>query len=137
MTKLMMLIIAAVALAAILLAPPRAQAVDLPVREVTGITNTTASVLDMPATQGNGQLQRVQVVDDKLTNNTCVLKHVLSIPGSGRKVTNTVATVTYTTTPGASLVITNGPYLIAGDSLLYQFGTASTGLVFSARTLAK
>jgi len=130
------LMILAAAMTVIAAALP-SRAVDLPVREVVSVTNTTPSGLVMPDFQGNGQLQRVQVVDDKLTNNTCVIKHLVKVPGTACKITNSVATVSYTTTWGASLIVTNGPYLFAGDELTYAFGTSSTGTVFNVRTLAK
>lgn len=114
-----------------------ARAVDLPVREPVAITNTVKAVIVCPDFQGNGQLQRVQVVDDGRTSNTCLVSHVMGIPGSARKITNSVATLAYTATWGASLVITNGPYYVAGDSFTYAFATASTGLVFQTRTIAK
>ena len=131
MKRTMLLCAALAGLAAI-----QAEAVDLPVREPVGITNTTASALSVPDFQGNGQLQRLQVIDDYLTNNTVTVRHVIRI-SAARSVTNTVAALAYTTTPGVSLVVTNGPYLFAGDRLTYTFGTSSTGTVISVRTLAK
>ena len=130
-----LLLFAALMMAAAVAVP--AKAADLPVRETLGITNTAPSQLDMPAFQGNGQLVLVQVTDDRLTNNTCVVRHIAPVSGSSRKITNTVVTLAYSVTPGVRASVTNGPYLIAGDSLTYTFGTSSTGLVSTVRTLAK
>jgi hypothetical protein len=136
MTKFMSLMMAMIAFVAILLAPMRAKAADLPIRQALTITNTTPAVFAMPLFQGNGQLLNLQVVDNALTNNTCVFKHLIPV-SSTRTITNTIATLTYTTTFGGSLVVTNGPYLIAGDTFTGTFGTSSTGTVIAVRNLAK
>lgn len=123
--------------AALCVAGAAALAADLPVRsDAVGVTNTTASTLSMPAFGGNGQIVDLQVVDDGQTNNTFTLKQIIPL-GATRAVTNTVATVTYTTTHGGHVAITNATYFASGDSFAGQFGTSSTGLWFIMRTLAK
>jgi hypothetical protein len=109
---------------------------DLPIRQVAVITNTVPTTFALPLFQGNGQLLNLQVVDYALTNNTCVFRHLIPV-SSTSTITNTIATLTYTTTFGASLVVTNGPHLIAGDSYTATFGTSSTGTVVAVRNLAK
>jgi hypothetical protein len=136
MTKLTCFLMALVAVLAIALAPVRAKAADLPIRQVAGITNTSPTTFALPLFQGNGQVLAVQVVDSALTNNTCVFRHLIPVT-STRTVTNTVATLTYTTTYGGAAVVTNGAYLIAGDNVTATFGTTSTGTVVFVRNLAK
>lgn len=130
MKRIMFLCAAVISLAALC-----ATALDLPVREPVGITNTSPATLTLPAFGGNGQLVAFQVADDQ-SNNTCTVRHILPVSAT-RAVTNTVVTLTYTTARGAVTNIASPPYVIAGDKLTATFTTASTGTVFFVRTLAK
>lgn len=131
MKRTMLLCVALAGLAAI-----HASAVDLPVREPVGITNTAPATLSLPAFGGNGQLLAVQIVDDGLTNNTCAITHAIPV-GNGREVTNTVATLTYTTTHGASTNLPAPPYGFAGERYAAKFGNSSTGVVIFTRSIVK
>lgn len=113
-----------------------ARAADKPVRETTVITNTVKASLGMPAFQGVGQLVAIQIVDDGQTTNTVTVTHRVPV-STTRTVTNSVATLSYTTTHGASLTVTNGPYYAAGDWFDYAFSTSSTGLVIQTRTIVQ
>ena len=120
-----MIMVALVAVTVGLVAPPKADAQQIPHREYASISNASAYVAPVPALQ-NGTLNAVRIWRCNPTNATFTVLHTYKV--GALTVTNTLGTVSGDLSGNGSLALTNA-YVIPGDWLLYKPSAASTGTV--------
>ncbi len=125
------MILAALVVASVgLVAPPKADAQQIPTRDSMSISNATAKAFQIPALQ-NGTVDVVSIWGCNPTNATLTVKHVYST--GGITVTGTLGTVTGALGTGNGSATISNAYVIPGDWLLYQFSAAATGTVSTVR----